>query len=90
MMIYPCNIICDGDASIDILEDGECAVYYEASSRDGYEGPYSVTPQFEDQVLETKDKLMLDDVTVDAIAVSSVSNPAGGRTVYIGGTVNYG
>lgn len=99
-MICPCNIVCDGDAVVsivsdgdavvDIVEDGECGVYYEASEKQIYEGPYSVAPTFEDQTLRTRDRLMHDDVTVDAISVSSVSNTAGGRTVYIGGIINYG
>ena len=100
LMIYPCNIVCDGDAvitivsdgdpMIDITEDGECGVYYEASSKQSFDGSYNVTPRFEGQTLNTRDKIMLDDVTVEAISVSSVSNPAGGRTVYIGGNINYG
>ena len=99
-MIYPCNIVCDGDAIISIVsdgdavvnicEDGECGIYHEASQRHGYDGPYNVTPRFEEQTLNTRDKLMLDDVTVEAITVSRVSNPAGGKTVYIGGLIDYG
>ena len=50
-----------------------------------YEGPYTVNPMFIQQVLETQNKTMADDVTVHAIEVSRVSNPAGGNTIYIGG-----
>ena len=49
-----------------------------------YDGPYEVTPRFYEQVLETKEKLMIDDVTVDVIPVHEVTNPAGGITVTIG------
>ncbi|MBP5462745.1 MAG: hypothetical protein J6Y20_11585 [Lachnospiraceae bacterium] len=88
-MLYPCSIVCDGDAIIEISEDGECGIYSEASARESFSGPYNVMPGFEDQTLKTRDKLMLDDVTVNAITVSSVSNPAGGQTVYIGGLIDY-
>ena len=49
-----------------------------------YDGEYSVTPRFHEQKLETKEKLMTDDVTVDVIPVHEVTNPAGGITVTIG------
>ena len=99
-MPYACEVICDGDvvvsmecdgeAVVEISENGEFGVYQEASSRQGYGGPYNVKPSFEDQTLYTRDKLMLEDVTVDAISVSRVTNPAGGKTVYIGGIIDYG
>lgn len=54
-----------------------------------YDGVYIVDPSFDEQVLETRDKLMSDDVTVNAILVNTVSNPAGGNTVYIGGLIDY-
>lgn len=53
-----------------------------------YTGKYKVEPCFEAQILETKEKTMLDDVEVSAIEVQRVSNVAGGRTVFIGGTLN--
>lgn len=49
-----------------------------------YDGPYEVTPDFEDQVLETEDLLMSDDVIVKEIPVAEVTNPAGGLTLTIG------
>ena len=55
-----------------------------------YDGEYTVTPDFEEQTLETANMLMKDDVTVKPILVSSVSNHAGGRTIYIGGNIEYG
>lgn len=55
---------------------------------DPYTGPYTVAPNFEAQQLATKDKLLRDNVTVDPIEVSRVSNPAGGKTIYIGGITN--
>lgn len=53
-----------------------------------YTGDYIVDPDFATQTLETKEKYMLDDVTVNPIEVARVSNPAGGRTIYIGGEIN--
>ena len=50
-----------------------------------YTGEYEVEPSFDDQILETSGKKMLDDLKVNRIAVSSVGNLAGGNTVYIGG-----
>lgn len=52
---------------------------------DPYEGPYEVNPMFVEQILETKDKSMTDDVTVKEIAVYRTENPSGGNTVIIGG-----
>ena len=50
-----------------------------------YDGEYIVTPKpFEEQVLETKNKSMTDDVTVREIPYSEVTNPEGGKTINIG------
>lgn len=58
------------------------------SGGDPYDGPYTVTPDFETQELATKDRLLKDNVTVDPIAVARVENPSGGKTIYIGGIFN--
>lgn len=44
---------------------------------DPYEGPYEVTPKTVEQILETKDKNMVDDVTVHEIPYAEVSNTYG-------------
>lgn len=49
-----------------------------------YEGDYNVIPRVYQQTLETKDKLMLDDVTVEIIPLSRVINLSNGYTVTIG------
>ena len=49
-----------------------------------YHGEYNVVPKVTSQVLLTKNKSMLDNVTVFQIPYHSVSNPAGGNTVTIG------
>lgn len=55
---------------------------------DPYTGDYTVNPDFKGKTLETKDKTMYEDVTVNPIEVARVSNPSGGTTVYIGGITN--
>ena len=56
----------------------------ERMDSDVYTGNYIVDPRFETQTLETKNKLMYDNVTINEIAVSRVSNPQGGNTIWIG------
>lgn len=51
---------------------------------DQYDGPYSLVPRFYEQKLETKNKTLIDDVTVEVIPAHEVTNPAGGLTVTIG------
>ena len=49
-----------------------------------YTGAYTVIPSaHNEKTLETKNKAMADDVTVNQIYSASVSNPAGGKTYYI-------
>lgn len=49
-----------------------------------YTGDYSVTPKTSQVVLPTKDKSMLDDVTVFQIPFKEMPNVGGGTTVTIG------
>lgn len=49
-----------------------------------YEGSCDVIPSIESQVLQTAQKLVPYDVTIQAIPRFDVSNTAGGNTVYIG------
>lgn len=48
-----------------------------------YDGAYSATPKVTAQTLETRNKSMRNDVTVEAVPYSEVSNPQGGVTVNI-------
>lgn len=50
-----------------------------------YDGNYDVMPTFEQQNLETRNKLLREDVIVHPIAVSRTQNLAGGTTIFIGG-----
>ena len=49
-----------------------------------YDGDYNVIPRVYQQVLQTKDKLMIDDVTVEVIPLSKIKNLQNGYTVTIG------
>lgn len=49
-----------------------------------YEGSYEVTPRKVEQILPTKNKSMLDNVTVFSIPYVEVSNLGGGLTATIG------
>ena len=55
----------------------------EISDVKAYDGSYKVTPKVTEQVLETKNSYMKDDVTVIGIPYFDVSNASGGSTVYI-------
>ncbi len=55
---------------------------------EAYRGDYEISPSFDPQTLPTENRYLSRDITVDAIEISRVTNPAGGRTVYIGGIFN--
>lgn len=54
------------------------------SEYDYYEGDYEITPKVTKQTVETKDRIMKNDFTVNEIPVFEVSNTSGGKTVTIG------
>lgn len=49
-----------------------------------WNGNYIVTPSIFAQSLDTKGKVMRDNVTINEIPYSEVSNTSGGNTVHIG------
>lgn len=56
-----------------------------ATTLDEYDGAYVVIPKvYQEQVLETKNKAMTDNVTVYEIPITRTTNPHGGQTVLIG------
>lgn len=69
----PDNIALQFDQVVEIVK----------SDANPYTGDYAVTPSVEGSSLPTKNKYMTDDVTVHPIPVFSVTNSAGGLTVYI-------
>lgn len=52
-----------------------------------YNGDYNIIPKVDEQVLLTKNTLMVDNMTIKAIPVHKVSNTSGGITVYIANEV---
>lgn len=57
--------------------------------REAYEGPCTVTPDIEAQVLPTAGKVVKEDILVEEIPVYEVSNQQNGTTAIIGG-IKYG
>ena len=55
-----------------------------------YAGEYNVVPRPTEQVLNTKDKIMINDLKVFAIPYAEVSNTTGGITVTIGDELKNG
>ena len=56
-----------------------------------YNGNYIIIPKaYKEQILETKEKMMEDNVVVKKIPYYETSNVDGGETVYIAGEVTYG
>ena len=72
--------------SQDLTYDVEIDAYY-SKNKDFYIGNYEVTPKAEEQVLNTKDKIMVDDVTVKKVPYYETENDEGGLTVYIASEV---
>lgn len=56
----------------------------ETETRTYYAGSYTVTPRVYDQVLETEEHIMADDLTVETIPLEKVSNEQDGVTATIG------
>lgn len=77
----------DGECDLLIAQDGDLGVTIGSSDYPAYTGPTEVDPDFEGIVLPTALKVVPSDITVNPIQVESVSNPYGGRTVYIGGII---
>jgi hypothetical protein len=57
---------------------------FEITGGEKYEGEYIITPRaYDDQTLETKDKVCTDEITVLKVPKYETSNVSGGKTVYI-------
>jgi len=83
------RVVLDGELSLNLQMDGEPSNTIKATEYDAptYQGQTVVNPDFNGTVLETAQKIVLSNITVNPIQVESVSNPMGGRTVYIGGII---
>lgn len=75
----------DFPTTLNIVENGRyCVVGYlyvdvdvEGGDIPIYDGSYNVIPSKEQQILETKDKKMIDDVTIEEISYTETSNQYG-------------
>lgn len=93
------RVVLDGELSVDLRLDGELSVnLYMDGTPDKvirvmdydapvYTGETTVNPDFIGKVLQTAQKTVISNITVNPIQVESVSNIQGGRTVYIGGII---
>ena len=50
-----------------------------------YEGKYTVAPKLSEQTLPTRKKFLSEDVRIEKIPITRVSNTSGGNTIIIGG-----
>ena len=53
--------------------------------QESYDRSYEVTPTIKQQILQTKNKTMINDLTIKSIPYSEVTNTSNGITVTIGG-----
>lgn len=83
------DLALDGEIDLDLAQDGESGVVTEVIRSDYpfYTGQTVVDPDFVGTVLETAQKVVVSDITVNPIEVARTSNPQGGKTVYIGGII---
>lgn len=72
-------------ASVEVVCDGEVGTVTEVIGGEfpRYEGNYVVTPTMSQQKLETKNRVLSDDITVKKIPLYETTNLSGGTTVYI-------
>lgn len=80
------NLILDVDLEVKSLEldvDIEVGTIIGDDFKERYKGPYIVIPKIEQTILETNDKVMEDDVTINSIPYQEVENIQGGETVII-------
>lgn len=83
------NICTDDEIQIEMSDDHqiEFDISVNGSSEPVlpyYSGPYEVTPKTTEQVLQTKDKSMSDNVKIFSIPYAVTSNVFGGLTATIG------
>ena len=83
------KIVLDGELSLNIPLDGTPDKVLKVTDYDAptYTGETTVNPDFNGIVLQTAQKIVTNNITVNPIQVESVSNIQGGRTVYIGGII---
>ena len=76
----------NGTLSDELGFTGNISVITEPES---FDGNYEVTPKaFESQILETKNKMMKENITIKKVPYWESSNQSGGKTAYIAKEVN--
>ena len=84
-VIVKCPLILSGNARIkDFLSISGNIIIGGGKTHKTYNGEYEIVPKVYQQLLETDDKLMADDLTVKAITYNTTSNEKGGLTAQIG------
>ncbi len=83
------NLHLGGELSLNLHLDGTPDKVLKVTDYDAptYTGETTVNPDFNGIVLQTAQKIVTNNITVNPIQVESVSNIQGGRTVYIGGII---
>ena len=91
--VYPIEVeVLENDYELDIDETdsfdvfAESAIVIQKLTGDKYEGSYIVEPKTREQILETKDKLLIDNITVMQVPYWQTGNEYG-DTVYIASEV---
>lgn len=98
-MTYGDTVVIDGEVSLLNRIDGELDLNAQIDGDVGevivvaehdlptYTGPTVINPDFVGTSLPTKNKVLAQNITIKPIEVQTVSNLAGGKTVYIGGII---
>ncbi len=73
-------VLCKKQADLHLKLDSK----FEGSVYETYKGDYIINPKVTSQGIECKDKLMVDDVTINAIYYNETENQSGGMTAQIG------
>lgn len=78
----------DGMVNLTVNVDGVEGIVYsvEAGAHETYDGSYTIVPKITEQVLETGNKLMANDLTITSIPTYEVSNEKG-TTFYIADSI---
>ena len=79
----------EGELSLNAEYEGEIGDVIVVAEHDlpTYTGPTVINPDFVGASLPTMNKVLAQNITIKPIEVQTVSNLAGGKTVYIGGII---
>lgn len=79
----------EGELSLNAEYEGEIGDVIVVAEHDlpTYTGPTVINPDFVGTSLPTMNKVLAQNITIKPIEVQTVSNLAGGKTVYIGGII---